>query len=66
MILNRDFPFALCAQTAGNVHGDYSFAFEFLPDIIFLFIFYQGDEESPAGANILMDKTLNATLMQKI
>ncbi|HHU30864.1 MAG TPA: hypothetical protein GXZ53_09295 [Firmicutes bacterium] len=24
-----------------------------MPDIIFLFIFYQGDEEFPAGANIL-------------
>ena len=41
-------------------YGDLSFAFTFLPDVIFAFIFYRGDEEFPPGANILMDSNIEA------
>ncbi|MFZ7133434.1 MAG: DUF3786 domain-containing protein [Eubacteriales bacterium] len=38
--------------------GDYSFSFEFLPHVIFLFVLYKRDEEFPANANILMDAAI--------
>jgi len=41
-------------------YGDLAFAFAFLPDVIFAFILYRGDEEFPAGANILMDSNIEA------
>lgn len=39
-------------------HGDFSFSFEFLPNVIFMFILYEQDEEFPAEANVLMDSNI--------
>ena len=39
-------------------HGDFSFSFEFLPNVMFMFILYEGDDEFPAEANILMDSNI--------
>lgn len=41
-------------------YGDLAFAFAFLPDVIFAFILYRGDDEFPAGANILLDSNTEA------